>query len=65
MQKTAEDKGFNCITEILKSVWKWVKRNQPEVIVMARPEIIDPERDEVARITDVLEKRHKARLYRV
>ena len=70
LQKTAEDKGFNCITEILKgnvlrSVWKWVKRNQPEVIVMARPEIIDPERDEVARITDVLEKRHKARLYRV
>lgn len=70
LRMTAEDKGYSCNTEILKgnllrTVWKWVRRNEPEVIVMALPEIIDPERDKVAKVTDILEKRYSARLYRV
>ena len=66
----AKEHDVQCQTEILdgdtlKTVWRWVHKHHPDVVVIARPEIIDPERDLFAKIADNLEKRFTAKVVRV
>jgi hypothetical protein len=70
LKAIAEEQKVRCAADILqgdtlKAVWKWVHKHHAELIVVLRPEIIDPERELFVQLADLLEKRTGATVYRV
>jgi hypothetical protein len=66
----AQERSVKCFADILqgdtlKAVWRWVHKHHAELIVVLRPEIIDPERDKFVQLAVLLERRTSATVYRV
>ena len=69
LKKITEDRDIRCSTvnlegDTIKTVWKWVSKNHPEIIMVAMPEIIDPERDLFIQLAELLGKRMSVTVYR-